>query len=65
MADTYETAPQGALRGSRASGRSCKEQFGYKSDMQIPRLDKVVLNMGIGEAIGRFEARPGGACRRA
>jgi large subunit ribosomal protein L5 len=27
-----------------------KEEFGYKNDMQIPRLDKIVLNMGIGEA---------------
>ena len=27
-----------------------KEQFGYKNDMQIPRLDKIVLNMGVGEA---------------
>ena len=23
-----------------------KEEFGYKNDMQIPRLDKIVLNMG-------------------
>ena len=28
-----------------------KEEFGYKNDMQIPRLDKVVLNMGVGEAV--------------
>ncbi len=28
------------------------EQFGYKSPMQVPRLDKVVLNMGVGEAVG-------------
>ena len=28
-----------------------KEEFGYKNDMQIPRLDKIVLNMGIGEAV--------------
>ena len=28
-----------------------KEQFGYKNDMQIPKLDKIVLNMGIGEAV--------------
>ncbi len=28
-----------------------KEQFGYKNDMQIPRLDKIVLNMGVGEAV--------------
>jgi large subunit ribosomal protein L5 len=27
-----------------------KEEFGYKNDMQIPRLDKIVLNMGVGEA---------------
>jgi len=27
------------------------EQFGYRNLMQVPRLDKVVLNMGIGEAI--------------
>ena len=27
-----------------------KEEFGYKNDLQIPRLDKIVLNMGIGEA---------------
>jgi len=28
-----------------------REEFGYKNDMQIPRLDKIVLNMGIGEAV--------------
>jgi large subunit ribosomal protein L5 len=28
-----------------------KEQFGYKNDMQIPRLDKIVINMGVGEAV--------------
>ncbi|SDD60151.1 LSU ribosomal protein L5P [Paracoccus isoporae] len=28
-----------------------KEEFGYKNDMQIPKLDKIVLNMGIGEAV--------------
>ncbi len=27
-----------------------KEEFGYKNDMQIPRLDKIVLNIGVGEA---------------
>ena len=28
-----------------------REQFGYTNDMQIPRLDKIVINMGIGEAV--------------
>ena len=27
-----------------------KEKFGYSSIMQVPRLEKVVLNMGVGEA---------------
>ena len=28
-----------------------KEEFGYANDMMIPRLDKIVLNMGVGEAV--------------
>ena len=28
------------------------EQFNYDNEMQIPRLDKVVINMGVGEATG-------------
>ncbi len=30
---------------------SMKEQFGYSNEMQVPKLDKIVLNMGIGEAV--------------
>jgi large subunit ribosomal protein L5 len=30
-----------------------KEEFGYTNDMQIPRLDKVVLNIGCGAAAVR------------
>jgi Ribosomal protein L5 len=26
-------------------------KFGYKSTMEVPRLDKITLNMGVGEAI--------------
>jgi len=29
---------------------SLKEEFGYKNDMQIPKLDKIVLNIGCGRA---------------
>ena len=29
-----------------------REQFGYKSSMEVPRITKVTLNMGVGEAIG-------------
>ncbi len=28
-----------------------KAKFGYENDMQIPRLAKIVLNMGVGKAI--------------
>jgi len=28
-----------------------KEEFSYKNDMMIPKLEKIVLNMGIGEAV--------------
>jgi large subunit ribosomal protein L5 len=28
------------------------KQFGYKSIMEVPRVSKVVLNMGVGEAVG-------------
>ncbi|MBF0611090.1 MAG: 50S ribosomal protein L5 [Magnetococcales bacterium] len=27
-----------------------QKQFGYKNPMQVPRLEKIVLNMGVGEA---------------
>jgi len=28
-----------------------KQRFGYQSAMQVPRLEKITLNMGVGEAI--------------
>ena len=28
------------------------KQFGYKSTMEVPRITKIVLNMGVGEAVG-------------
>ncbi|MGO4837827.1 50S ribosomal protein L5, partial [Rhizobiaceae sp. 2RAB30] len=30
--------------------KALREQFNYDNEMQIPRIDKVVLNMGVGEA---------------
>ncbi len=29
-----------------------REQFAYKSAMQVPRIEKITLNMGVGEAVG-------------
>ena len=28
------------------------KQFGYKSVMEVPRISKITLNMGVGEAVG-------------
>lgn len=28
------------------------EQFGYKSPMEVPKVTKITLNMGVGEALG-------------
>ena len=32
--------------------KALQEQFNYDNEMQVPRLDKIVLNMGVGEATG-------------
>ena len=37
----YETVIRGQLT----------EQFDFKNPMQVPKLDKVVINMGVGEAV--------------
>jgi large subunit ribosomal protein L5 len=29
-----------------------KGEFGYKSELAVPRLEKIVLNMGVGEGVG-------------
>jgi large subunit ribosomal protein L5 len=33
-----------------------RKQFGFKNVMQIPRLEKIVVNIGMGEAIGNAKA---------
>lgn len=35
------------------------EQFGYKNKMEIPKLEKIVLNMGVGEAVEDRKALEG------
>jgi large subunit ribosomal protein L5 len=31
---------------------SLRNQFGYANEMQVPRLEKIILNMGVGETTG-------------
>lgn len=36
--------------------KALMEKFGYKNVMQLPKLEKIVLNMGLGEAIANSKA---------
>ena len=33
-----------------------KQKFGYKNVMQLPKIEKVIINMGVGEAVGNPKA---------
>ena len=48
MAKEYTPRLEGQYRESIA--KAMTEKFGYKNAMQVPRLDKIVINMGVGEA---------------
>ena len=48
MADTY--TPRLKSQYTDSIRTALKEEFGYKNDMQIPKLDKIVLNIGCGRA---------------
>ena len=32
------------------------EKFGYKNVMQVPKIEKIIINMGVGEAVGNPKA---------
>ncbi len=32
--------------------KALSEEFGYKNPMEVPKLQKIVINMGVGEAAG-------------
>ncbi|RST84766.1 50S ribosomal protein L5 [Aquibium carbonis] len=44
----YEPRLKAAFRDTIR--KAMQEQFNYENEMQIPRLDKIVINMGVGEA---------------
>jgi large subunit ribosomal protein L5 len=43
-------------RYSEEAAPKLKEEFGYKSVMEVPRLEKVVINCGVGEAVANSKA---------
>ncbi len=48
MLDTQNYTPRLKSVFKDSIRAAMKEEFGYKNDMQIPRLDKIVLNIGCG-----------------
>ena len=36
--------------------KAMMEKFGYKNVMQLPKIEKVIINMGVGEAVGNPKA---------
>ncbi len=48
MLDTANYSPRLKDLYKSTIRAAMKEEFGYKNDMQIPRLDKIVLNIGCG-----------------
>ena len=36
--------------------KAMMEKFGYKNVMEIPKVEKVIINMGVGEAVGNPKA---------
>ncbi|SEW47243.1 LSU ribosomal protein L5P [Cognatiyoonia koreensis] len=48
MLDTANYTPRLKALYADTIRKAMKEEFGYKNDMQIPRLDKIVLNIGCG-----------------
>lgn len=49
MADTY--TPRLKEKYGKEVKKSLMDEFKYKSVMAIPRIEKVIINMGIGEAV--------------
>ncbi|PHR62918.1 MAG: 50S ribosomal protein L5 [Robiginitomaculum sp.] len=46
---TYEPRLRAKYRDEIRSNMT--EKFGYKNEMQIPKIEKIVLNMGVGESV--------------
>ena len=51
MLDQVPYTPRLKAEFANTIRAALKAEYGYKNDMQIPRLEKIVLNMGVGEAV--------------
>ncbi len=59
MADT--TTPRLKKQYDETIRPAMQEKFGYKNAMQMPKIDKVVINMGIGESTSDSKKAQGAA----
>lgn len=53
MLDSANYTPRLKSQYNDTIRAAMKEEFGYKNDMQIPKLEKIVLNIGCGAAAVR------------
>ena len=49
-ADTSGYTPRLRKQYDEKIAKAMTEKFGYKNTLEIPRIDKIVINMGVGEA---------------
>lgn len=56
MAEMQATKPRMKALYDDAIRARMNEKFGYKNPMQTPRIDKVVINMGVGDAVNDRKA---------
>lgn len=52
MAEAKAYTPRLKQRYDNDLRKSLSDKFGYTNPMQVPRLDKVVINVGVGDAVG-------------
>ena len=52
MSDTQKELPRLQRHYNEVVRKALQEQFGYQNVMEMPKLSKIVINMGVGEAAG-------------
>jgi large subunit ribosomal protein L5 len=52
MSETVKELPRLQRRYLDEVRQRLVEEFGYKNPMEVPKLQKIVINMGVGEAAG-------------
>ncbi|MDR2697357.1 MAG: 50S ribosomal protein L5 [Holophagales bacterium] len=59
ITEAREKPPRIKIRYIEEAVPKLKKEFGYTSAMQVPRLEKIVINMGVGDAIQNIKILDG------